>query len=349
MISFEYRSANVRDFQVAQDPIADGPTTKSVTAVAVDGETLLPGNRFWKSLFYRLGLSEQVFRYYTYDEVFARVVESGRNDRLQLCIERPGNGRGKLLAVTSPRRPVLQYAQARQLVDQHAGEDAFYRDGVIVSRHTPRSGFNGFSIGPDKFHNRFMMETPIDGYGQPRIYLSLLRQICANGAIGYARAFRSDLRIGDDAAFTLERAMSQFDHEEGFTALRQRFESAQTSWASVSEVRQLEKVLTRCNSEITGGSLRAITKLHNLSGDLNAVYGLANLESLSQKRQRILPAACRVYDVLNFASELATHHARGEAQVRLNAYIGSLVSDEFDLEGTAENVPEFRDLFISRN
>ena len=274
---------------------------------------------------------------------------SGKNDGIRLCIERPERGPGRLLAVSSPRRPVLRYEEARRTLDEHGGEAAVYCDGVIASCHTPRSGWNGFSVGPDLFHNRFMMEVPIDGYGQPSIYLSLMRQICSNGAIGYAGAFRSDLRIGEDAVYTLQRAMSQFDHEEGFAALRQRFESAQSSWASVSEVRQLEKVVARCGSEVAGGSSQAMAQLRRVSGDLNAIYGLANLESLSLKRQRILPAECRVYDLLNFASELATHHARGHAQARLQAYIGELVSDEFDLEGTAEKVPQFKDLFIGRN
>jgi hypothetical protein len=76
---------------------------------------------------------------------------------------------------------------------------------------------------------------------------------------------------------------------------------------------------------------------------------LANLESLSVKRQRMLPARCRVYDLLNFASEIATHRASSESRPRLQAYIGTLVSDEFDLEGTAEKVPELKDLFLNLN
>ena len=73
------------------------------------------------------------------------------------------------------------------------------------------------------------------------------------------------------------------------------------------------------------------------------------LESLSVKRQRMLPARCRVYDLLNFASEIATHRAPADSRPRLQAYIGTLVSDEFDLEGTAEKVPEFKDLFLNLN
>ena len=43
-----------------------------------------------------------------------------------------------------------------------------------------------------------------------------------------------------------------------------------------------------------------------------------------------------MYDLLNFASEMATHRATPLAGRHLQAYIGSLISDEFDMEGTAQ-------------
>ena len=83
-----------------------------------------------------------------------------------------------------------------------------------------------------------------------------------------------------------------------------------------------------------------------MTGDLTRVYGLANMDALSAKRQRTLPSACRVYDLLNFASELATHHAKPEGGRKLQAYIGDLVSGEYDLEGTADQFPDWRDFFV---
>jgi hypothetical protein len=68
---------------------------------------------------------------------------------------------------------------------------------------------------------------------------------------------------------------------------------------------------------------------------------------LSTKKQRVLPAACKVYDVLNFMSELATHHANFVGARRLQAMIGELVGAEYDLEGTAEKYSDFRDFFIA--
>ncbi|MGY8767993.1 MAG: hypothetical protein ACKVH8_06095 [Pirellulales bacterium] len=85
---------------------------------------------------------------------------------------------------------------------------------------------------------------------------------------------------------------------------------------------------------------------HRVTGRLHEIYGLSNLDALSEKRQRILPAKCRIYDLINFASEIATHYSRNESGRNLQAYIGSLISDEYDMEGTATDTTEFSDFFI---
>jgi len=55
---------------------------------------------------------------------------------------------------------------------------------------------------------------------------------------------------------------------------------------------------------------------------------------------------CRVYDLLNFAGEVATHATGPEDARSLQAWLGTTLAEEFDLEGTAESVGEFGDLFL---
>lgn len=64
------------------------------------------------------------------------------------------------------------------------------------------------------------------------------------------------------------------------------------------------------------------------------------------RRQRLLPVKCRVYDLLNFASEVATHVAAQDDVRPLQSWIGTRLADEFDLEGTAGQAPEFADLLV---
>ena len=57
---------------------------------------------------------------------------------------------------------------------------------------------------------------------------------------------------------------------------------------------------------------------------------------------------CKVYDLLNFASEVATHHADNYGARSSQAWLGSLVSSEYDLENSCDSFGDFRDFFIDR-
>jgi hypothetical protein len=165
---------------------------------------------------------------------------------------------------------------------------------------------------------------------------------------------------GDDGvAFTLTRVLDGFNNEDGYAALRQRFESASKSWASVNEVNRFYKVLARMHNRgqtpdalggdgasACGSRSPLFHSFHKMTGDLTSIYGMANLDTLSIKRQRTLPTACKVYELLNFASEVATHHADEFGGRTCQAFIGDLISGEYDLEGTCEQFSDWRDFFI---
>lgn len=83
-----------------------------------------------------------------------------------------------------------------------------------------------------------------------------------------------------------------------------------------------------------------------MTGDPAEAYGLANLDALSFKRQRTLPVKCTVYDAINFTTEVATHYARPEGARRLNALVGTTISEEYDMEGTKDRFGEFADFLV---
>jgi hypothetical protein len=64
-----------------------------------------------------------------------------------------------------------------------AGEVALMTAASSPSEHAPRYNPT-FQIARDGFQNKFVLDTPIDGYGRPAVYLSMLRLICANGLVG---------------------------------------------------------------------------------------------------------------------------------------------------------------------
>jgi hypothetical protein len=256
---------------------------------------------------------------------------------------------------------------------------------LVESTHVPRAGSGSFQIAGDEFSNRFVLAAPIDGYGLPNIYLSLLRHICSNGAIGYTKAFRSSLAIGrgnDEVNYSIVRALEGFNNEEGFSALRDRFDAASRSWASVAEAQGLYKQLVRLLARrqvggdwgalVASGSIARLhqatdspeqrlgpanlaetgspllTAFHRVTGDVSTLYGIANPDALNVKRQRTLPTKAKVYDLINFASEIATHHAKEEGSRAPQAWLGTLISGEYDLENSAESFGSFQDFFFER-
>jgi hypothetical protein len=360
---FEYGTACIKDLEVRTGTDRTGKTF--VRDVLLSGEPVRPSKRFWNSLHMRFGFTSNIFRYFTHAEVFARISEVSPNDRIRWCLERGEDGTGSLLAVTTPGAALIRHDDLLELLGRYGTPEVKYANGVVSSQHAPRLG-GTFEVAGDGFQNKFILDTPIDGFGRPSVYLSLLRLICSNGAVGYSPAFRSELSVGKGeggVVFALLRVLDGFNNEDGYAALRQRFVSATRSWASVNEVNRLYRLLARVvnagevpgaapvaaaggdgASECDGSPL--FTAFHKMTGDLTDIYGLANLDALSAKRQRTLPAACRVYDLLNFASEVATHHASESGGRRLQGYIGDLVSGEYDLEGTVEQFADWRDFFV---
>jgi hypothetical protein len=350
--TIDYGVACVRDLQIRRVEKSRGGKV-TLRDIELDGRCVTATKRFWRSFFTRFGIAENVFRYFSPAEVFERISNLHADDSFQYCIA--GNiaqGRSAdkpkdhLLAITNIKRPIIRYGEVRALLERFGGEDISYVDGVVTSTHQPRGGSRALHIGGDEFRDRFCLETPIDGYGHPRLFLSMLRTVCSNGMIGYARAFRSDIPVGKNMEHCISRAIESYDNSDGYAALRQRFESSQSSWASVRECLLLGSLLDKLGKERALTTDGLMPKFRQMAGNLSELYGLANLEALSDKRRRVLPAKCRIYHLLNFSSEVATHHATPLGTMKMQAYLGTLISDEYDLEGTAENAADFDAFFM---
>ena len=381
--TFHYDNANIQDFQVEAGVTESGK--QYVKSITIDDEPHKPTNRFWNSLFSNFGFSKNIFNYFRHDEVFERIAEVRNTERLRYCVEESENGDKKLLAVTNPTKPLVRYDELQEMLDVHKAHDITYSNGIVESSHTPSVGAQPFEALGDSFENRFMLSTPVDGYGMPNIYLGLLRQVCANGMVAMSKEFRSTVNLGkgtDNLGFTLTRMFEQFNNEEGFVALRDRVEAAGNSWASLQEVNSLYKLLSGIygnrNSEAkvagdgdalevsptirrgllngTGGIMGAdedtahvpiLQAFHGVTGDTTDLYGLANIDAMSKKRQRTLPVNCTVYDIINFVTEVSTHHSNPQAARKLNGWVGSLITSEYDMENTKSHYDDFADFHIS--
>lgn len=329
-------------------PAREGVRLRAPSRITIDGKSVIAGRRFWKSFFHAAQVDDGVFRLFGAEEVFARLAERDAKRSLRFTIEHHPGGTSRAVGVAKRSSASLEPHSALALLRGHGAERIEYHEGVLTSQHVPADGPGKFRVGPDDFENRFRLELPLDGYGEPRLYVALLRLICQNGAVGVQRAFRSSVRLGDDPWHSLDRAIGSYANADGFAAMRRRFESAQRSWASLEEVGSLERVLHAIS---WGGSADAAARrrvdFERLVGDLPGIYGVASISAISPKRRRLLPSRTRVFELVNFATEIATHHAGPAAANRIHAWMASMVVDEFDLEGSADHVSDFEALHLA--
>ena len=367
-----------------------------VSCLSVEGRKFYPTPRFWTSLcstYSTHGLSTKVFKLFSHAEVLQRLTDVlGGDDkaRIRYAFEDKGSAPGNILAITLPSKPVITYEKIGETLARYNALSVEYGSGIVRSTHTPNH-MEDFSIGGDGFAHQYVLETPIDGFGSPLIYLSLLRQVCSNGMIGYSRAFRSEISMGRgdtknaDLMFSMERALDSFSNEEGYSALRTRFEAATGSWASISECNRVYKVLQAMaqrgmflkevatgaklvdkmaarreaviNANFRASSMDETTETSPmavkimraysaLTGDLCSIYGLTHLDALSRKKMQQLPAHCSMYDLLNLTTEVATHYCNEKNGRLLQAEVGNFVSNEYDLEGSMASKGQFTDWFL---
>lgn len=381
MPTFTYQTAPINAFKVTE-------TTEKgdVRFMEIDGQKVQPTNRFWTSLcsnFSTMGMNLKMFKMFSHSEVFERLALRN-GDNIQYTMQGDGNGANKLLGICKPGKPLANYDNVMNTLQKYNASEIEYQNGsgsadcgIVQSWHTPRH-MQDIKVGGDTLVPKYVLETPIDGFGKPTIYLSLLRQVCTNGMIGYSKAFKSDLVLGrgQDVMHTLERALDSYNNEEGYMALKARLESATQSWASVGEAQAVFKTVSRMagdfeqqgegstwindlaaregitlggdGSAVTDGmSLKLQRALTRLVGDFSILYGLAHTDALSQRQQQSMPSKATVYDLLNFTTEAATHYCEKGKSKSLHGIVGTMLTGEYDLEESKREVPTFADWHIA--
>lgn len=333
-----------------------------VTGMTIAGEKVTYSDRFGDSLAGLLGQSRSIYQLFEPTEVISRAIERGIKAPIRVATVASSRGH-EALAVTRPGSAILPAEEYVNLLRDMGVDMAKigYSKGTVVSHHDPTLG-GGFSIQGDAFSNKFALDCPIDGYGTPSAYLMMLRQICSNGMIAMASAFRTSIQLGKskdenvsiDPMPTMTRFIESFNNEEGFVAIRNRMESATQSWASLDEYHGL---MSRINRDCIAGKdgrdsmvqtqqIRA--KLNEQAGTPEHRYGLISLEQISAKLRRSRPVGMTVYDLVNFATEVGTHHATESGRRAINGFVGGLLADAglFDLEHSRMNNESPQDLFL---
>ena len=285
--------------------------------------------RFFSSFARRMKFSTNVFNYFSPQEFLTRVAERKPDIAFQATFD---NHTGEVLGVTDPDRQLLPaHIACKVIADDPRTRKITYNNGVWVAEMKLDESFEVPQAG--EYYRRLQLNYPVDGLGMPCIYLATMRVVCSNGAVAAVSQFRTDIEVNDESGTHLGKLLKSFSNDYGFSALSERLIAAQDTVASVNEFLRIDALIAANVSD--KNAYRLIhDRLNDVAGDPCYQYAVTSLQSIPHRKQTLMPVACSVNDLLNFCSELTTHH--GELLQRPRAFdeqAGTMLAQEFDLEG----------------
>ena len=289
--------------------------------------------RFITSFARKLKFSNNIFNYFTAEEVFDRVQQRNPDVAFKVTFDRQD---GEILGVVDENKKLLPAEIACNVfASDPRVQKIQYSKGVWEAEFLLDESF---SVRNDsEYARKIWVHYPVDGVSMPCVYLSVLRQVCSNGMVAMVPGFRTDIEINDESGTHLSRLLRSYNNENGFMALESRLQTAQDTLASVNELLKFENLLTTQISDQASAS-QLQTRLEEMAGDPCARYETTSLTNIAMKKRSLLPVACSVNDLFNFCSELTTHHENIISRVdAFNAALGGMLAQEFDLEEMYHN------------
>ena len=319
---------NIADTVVEEDGAFRG--------LSIDGEPYRPSERFLKGLALRMKVPLGVFELFTPLEVIRRAAERAPDLPLRLTVDREER---RALALVEDKGVPLPAGSIETIMREDPRLQEFdYHDGVITGRFDLGEAWD--IPGDSKYGVHISTEVPVDGMGTPSTTLATWRQACANGAVAEAPMFRTKMEVKDSGGDHFRRLLQSFSNPRGVELLHERLVAANGTKASVDEVFQAESFIRRQVRDARHQMLLC-ERLQDVAENPCVRYGVTDLGAIGERRRGLLPTGASVADVMNFVSELNTHHGMLlKNQNAANALIGDFYGRSFDLE---EMYPHSRD------
>ena len=310
-------------------PLSD--SSNSALRLSFNGKEYDASKRFMSSLASQLKFSTNIFNYFTPVEVFERIYDVNPSVKFKVTFDEKEN---RALGVVSEKKPLLSVEDACDVIfSDKRLLDIDYKEGVISSTFDLGKTFN---IDNDSTYiQRIKLNLPVDGITTPNIYLSTLRQVCTNGMVAFVNGFKSEIILNESSGIHLKNLLNSYDNDVGFRNLKDRIRTAQYTTASVRELLNTECLIKRVMQNGVTANLLCEC-LENLAGDPCDIYGTTALTNIPTNVRAQLRVRCPVNTLINFLTELSTHHLEeltDKALDKINTFAGKTLLNNFDLEG----------------
>ena len=299
--------------------------------------------RFLTSLASFLGIGRSVFRYFEPQEVLDRVKTHAPSK--QFIRFNYDDKNSNALAITSMDKNPFNMSEIKSIINKTDPISFRYNDGILSLSYAPKIQDEVFDVMGDRYNKRFVVEIPLDAYGDAFSYLSIIRIICQNGMYLSNKLFSSRVKLGTkndkvSRDFIFSNYVSSFNDSDGYDAISERLEIAMGSKASLKEYGDMYKQLDFDITLFSGedktekkNESKILSKFIEIGGDPLRKYGIVNFDTISDKRARLTDVDCTVYDLIQFATEYITHNDVSISKYdRICNHLSNLISNEYDLE-----------------
>lgn len=327
--------------QVADAVIEDNGKFKGIE---LGGTEYKPSSRFLKGLAQRMKVSFSIFELFTPLEVISRAAERAADLPLRVTLDHEKN---EALALVEDKGVPIPAGNIEIIMKEDRRLKKFdYDDGVIMGSFALGESWN--IPGDSRYSVHIMVHVPVDGMGAPDVVLSTLRQVCFNGAVAEAPLFRTKMEIKDNSGEHFQRLLKSFDNPRGIEMLHERLLAANGTKASVDEVFRVMSFIKRQVRDARH-QMMLCERLEAVADNPCVRYGVTDLASIGERRRGLLPVGCSVADLMNFVSELGTHHAELIKNPRaVDALTGAFFADKsYDLEEMYPNAQPARGFYLN--
>ena len=316
--------------------------SSKINGLVLDGATYKLSDRFYKTLAAELGIPYGVFGFFTPHEVMTRAAEKLPDLPLRVTVD---TAQGQALGLTQNKGlPMPVRFIENVLHEDRRLQEVEYGNGVLsalLDLDDPWEVPNDST-----YHVRVRCRVPVDGVGMPDMSLATWRQVCSNGAVAETSLFRTKMEIKDNSGEHFRRLLTSFSNPSGVEMLQSKMCTAAGTKASVGEVVLLEGLIRRSVAN-TRNQMLLRERLYELAENPCVRYGVTDLSNIGMKKRALLPVGCSVADLLNFASELATHHSELlKPESTLQTFAGTVLSKGFDLEDLYPNARRTSDFYL---
>ncbi len=316
----------------------------ALRGIIIDGERYRLTPRFLKGMAARMKVPFTIFNLFSPLEVIYRTAERQPELPLRITLD---HTQKEALGLVEEKGNILPIGQITSILRQDSRlQKIEYEAGVL---NAILDANEQWDIPGDSIYKvQLNFQIPVDGMGEPNINLATFRQICSNGATVQESSFRTKMEIKDNSGLHFSKLLKSFNNRNGMEMLHQRLMDANSTKASVRELLEVDGLMRNLVRD-RHNSMLLREELLTLADNPCARYGVTDLTAIGEKRRSLAPVGCSVADLLNFTSELATHHSNLLKETGpLNVFHGRTLAKTFDLEEMYTNSVEARDFYLKQ-